>query len=172
MESEEKRCRVNSQGDLKQVGWPWEVLSKFGNPWADFASFRGKALGSRMRIFASESPGNDQFSLIGSFAIPRVFHKRTNFDQDRFRPSKTNLKPKGPIFETRDYGASRARAQSGFPLCTGRSPLAQKIKEFAEIYFYLLRTYLICRESSGSFFFARNPNFLEFSQGEAGKNGI
>jgi len=61
MESEERRCRVNSQGDLKQVGWPWELLSKFGYPWADFASFRGKALGSRMHRFASESP---EFSVV------------------------------------------------------------------------------------------------------------
>jgi hypothetical protein len=52
---------VNSQDDLKP-SWPWELLSKFGNPWTDFAGFRGKALGSRTRRFASESPGNDQFS--------------------------------------------------------------------------------------------------------------
>jgi hypothetical protein len=51
---------VNSQHDLKP--WPWELLSKFGNPWTDFAGFRGKTLGSRTRRFASESPGNDQFS--------------------------------------------------------------------------------------------------------------
>jgi hypothetical protein len=81
MESEERRCRVNSQGNLKQVGWPWELLSKFGYPWADFASFRGKALGSRMRRFASESPGNDQFSLDGSFAIPRDFLNGIHFDR-------------------------------------------------------------------------------------------
>jgi len=31
----------------------------------------------------------------GSFAIPKAFHKRTNFNQDRFRPSRTNLKPEG-----------------------------------------------------------------------------
>jgi hypothetical protein len=30
----------------------------------------------------------------GSFAIPRAFHKRTNFDQ---RPISTDLKPEGPI---------------------------------------------------------------------------
>jgi hypothetical protein len=131
-----RRCRVNSQDDLKP-SWPWELLSKFGNPWTDFAGFRGKALGSRTRRFASESPGNDQFSLFGSFAIPRAFHKRTNFDQDRFRPSRTNLKPEGPILR-HVITVPRARAQSGFLLHAGRSPSAQKIRKFAKIYLYLL----------------------------------
>jgi hypothetical protein len=36
-------------------------LSKFGNPWADFASFGVKALGKKSHQFASESPWNDEF---------------------------------------------------------------------------------------------------------------
>ena len=37
-------------------------MSGLGKPWPKFLALAEKALGSRTRRFASESPGNDQFS--------------------------------------------------------------------------------------------------------------
>jgi len=95
------RCldgRLKSEGETTNLKVGWESFSKFGNPWPYFASFGGKTLGSRTHGFASESPWNDQFSNVGSFAIPRVFHKRTSFRSRPIWPSRTNLKPEGPIW--------------------------------------------------------------------------
>jgi len=54
----------------------WESLSKFGNPWPCFAGFGGKTLGSRTHRFASESPWNDQFSLLGIKILAKYYRKR------------------------------------------------------------------------------------------------
>ena len=40
-----------------------ENLSALGKPWPKFLVLAEKSLGSRTHRFASESPGNDQFSL-------------------------------------------------------------------------------------------------------------
>jgi len=95
------RCldgRLKSEGETTNLKVGWESFSKFGNPWPYFASFGGKTLGLRTHRFASESPWNDQFSADGSFAIPRVFHKRTSFrsrpnstEQDQFETRRTDL---------------------------------------------------------------------------------
>jgi hypothetical protein len=92
-----------------------------------------------------------------------------NFDragqQDQFETQRTD-------FEACDHGASRARALSGFPLRAGRSPWAQKIRTFAKIYFYLLKTYPSCKESSWSFFVAKIPIFSNLAKGKQQRMGF
>jgi hypothetical protein len=73
----------------------------------------------------------------GSFAIPRVFHKRTNFDQDRFRPSRTNLKPEGPILR-HVITARLALALSQASLCAQGGPpwlkKSKKLQKYISVY--------------------------------------
>ena len=135
-----------------EVEWPWELLSKFGNPWADFASFGGKALGKKSHQFASESPWNDQFFKQGSFAIPRVFQKQTNSDQDRFETRKTDF----DRFGTRDHVApSLAPAQALF--CTRRAapPGSKNRKKCRKLFLYILNILSMERELWGIFIYEK-----------------
>jgi hypothetical protein len=85
--------------------------------------------------------------------------------KDQFETQRTN-------FEAHDHGASHARALSGFPLRAGRSPWAQKLRTFAKIYFYLLKTYPSCKEISWSFFVAKIPIFSNLAKGKQQRMGF
>ena len=101
-------------------------------------------------------------SAVGSFTIPRDFHKQTSFRSRPISTEQDQFETKGLIWWHMITAHLLALNHASFGTCREVSACSKKLENLWKYTFM----YLTCRESSGLIFITKNANFLEFSYRE------